>query len=111
MVRCTCGDWEMALGYAEGTERCRHNWDVGLKGVARLEGKGLQLGRLQRPCSETGCHCLKALGVPRAGPLENPSGHDMEKGWKGASMTLFHVPSAFGGLMFLVFLKYHSGIP
>ena len=67
----------MALGYAEGTERCRHNWDVGLKGVARLEGKGLQLGRLQRPCSETGCHCLKALGVPRAGPLENPSGHDM----------------------------------
>ena len=85
MVRCTCGDWEMALGYAEGTERCRHNWDVGLKGVARLEGKGLQLGRLQRPCSETGCHCLKALGVPRAGPLENPSGHDMEKGWKGAS--------------------------
>ena len=60
-----------------------HSWDVGLKGVARLEGKGLQLRRLQRPCSEIGCHCLKALGVPRAGPLENPSGQDMEKGWKG----------------------------
>lgn len=70
------------------------NWDVGLKGVARLEGKGLQLGRLQRPCAETGCHCHRGTRCQELDLWKIPLAMIWRREWKGASTEYQQTESA-----------------